>query len=421
MQDFEWGRLYFYAFILTYGASLLNKKLADNLADELLPAVGLRGLYDEALPETTRFFEPCPTFADLTTKAIDEGVAPPFADVGSSRKLSWQQLGIQWNVGWENDYQTTVLAESFIAQLQILLTDLRKIDLSLFLADVDLTVKLHSGKLRIDEIPSNERVIRDIFFPKEGMAPELVFGVAGTILKVVSAHPHDRFLAIIQGRMEQGLLQKTNPHAPYDVLFREFYLEEDYEVLHKLGASIELKIPKFVIATAKGLDGPSGIHKDYGQRESHRAIESRYRRSPGLLRLTLPRLVEDEAFRSAVEVLRTEGWKDWHILLAVGGVRLNFVVNQILPPSASPDDHKKVLQGLLERDEIESDPAPPTDIFTLEKLRFSLKLSQISTLKGMGFECWQQTPVTDAVDAFLRRFNYWTDDVPHKDPFVAGE
>lgn len=253
------------------------------------------------------------------------------------------------------------------------------------------------------------------------MAPELVFGVAATILKVVSAYSHDQFLSIIEQRLKLGLLNKTNPYAPYDVLFREFYFEDDYETLHKLAAGSGLEVPTFMTETHKGLDGPSGIHKDYDPDKSREAIEIRYRRAQGLLRYTLPRLVKDENFRSTVEALRREGWKDWHTLLATGGVRLNFILDRTLPQTASTDERMRAFQELLKRDELESDPAPPAEVFTLDKLHFALRLAQLSTLKGMGFHCWQHTPVTNAVDAFLRRFNYWTDDVPHSDPFLPAE
>jgi hypothetical protein len=133
---------------------------------------------------------------------------------------------------------------------------------------------------------------------------------------------------------------------------------------------------------------------------------------------TLPRLLKNEAFRSTVATLRSEGWKDWHILLAIGGIRLNFVANQTTSRDARDEQYRNAIRELMEREEAESDTAPPEAMFTVEEMRRSLTLSQFSTLKGMGLECWQKTPVMKAVDAFLQRFNYWTDDVEHTDPFV---
>ena len=62
--------------------------------------------------------------------------------------------------------------------------------------------------------------------------------------------------------------------------------------------------------------------------------------------------------------------------------------------------------------------AIPLDLFEEGVLRFCLHSSMISTIKGLGLECHQVAPDFDAIDEFLRhRYNYWTDDLPHTDPF----
>jgi hypothetical protein len=46
----------------------------------------------------------------------------------------------------------------------------------------------------------------------------------------------------------------------------------------------------------------------------------------------------------------------------------------------------------------------------------------LSTLKGLGLECHQLTPDFDGIEEFLRhRYNYWTDDLPHSDPFIISK
>jgi hypothetical protein len=52
-------------------------------------------------------------------------------------------------------------------------------------------------------------------------------------------------------------------------------------------------------------------------------------------------------------------------------------------------------------------------MFTTDALKKALVMTQLSTLKGLGFECPQQAPNFEGVDGLLRRFNYWTDDVEH--------
>jgi hypothetical protein len=172
-----------------------------------------------------------------------------------------------------------------------------------------------------------------------------------------------------------------------------------------------------MIETHEGLRGFLGTHGDYDPAKSRKAIENRYRNALRGLKVSLSRLLKYPPFRSIVNELRAEGWKDWHILLALFGVRLNFVVDQALEKTAGPEDRVKRTKELMDREEVASDPEPPVELFTSDKLRIALRMSKLSTLKTLGFHCWQQTPALDAIDQFLNRFNYWTDDVPHPDPF----
>lgn len=412
VKDFEWARLYFYAFILVYGSSLVSQSLNRYLSSDLLPKLGLKDRYDEALPEVRRFFETRKSYAELASEAMEEEIAPPFGDAPRVRKLSWAQLGMEWTVEWENDYDTTAVAEGFVALLQIFLTDLRKIELSLLPSRVQLTIERHSGDLQIEEIPSNSEVVRKIRLP-EKIAPDLVLGVAGSILTMVSAWPHEKFLKIIEARMKLGLAKKTNPHAPYHILFWEFYSKEDYEHLHGLVLETPPTIPSFTIGTSELLKGPSGVHPEYDPAESRRLVANRYKNTLRQLKFTLPRLLEGDGFRSTIAGLRSQGWKDWHILLSMANIRFNFLVDH----TADIEEYKKAASQIMDRDETESDPRVPAELFTIEKLRFGLRMSQLSTLKGLGFHCWQPTPVHEAVDRFLARFNYWSDDVAHEDPF----
>ena len=44
-----------------------------------------------------------------------------------------------------------------------------------------------------------------------------------------------------------------------------------------------------------------------------------------------------------------------------------------------------------------------------------------STLAVVGLESHQVTPDFRAIEEFLRhRYNYWTDDLPHADPFPTA-
>jgi hypothetical protein len=414
IQTFEWTRLYFYASILAYGAASVDEALRRYLVDEALAGLGLKKGYEESLPATEKFFEGFRAYPDFAARVIKEGIAPPFADSGSLRRLTWDQLGITWEVEWQNDYRTTGTAEGFVALLQILLCDLRNLELSLLRSDVEIKLHVHTGKFKSEDEPSNTRVIRKVWVP-EG-SPEWVTAAAVTVLTSVSGYSQETLLRILEGRMKVGLTNKTNPHAPYERLFAEFYSKDDHDTLLGLCRD-RVTIPPFKIRTQDGLKGPEGLHKDYDVKKSHALIVNRYRNTRKILKYTLPRLLADERVRAVIGHLRSVGWKDWHILMTMASIRMNYVIQERYG-NAPPEKLSRETVKLMRDEEGESDPQPPAALFSLDQMQFAQKLNELSVLKGMGFYCRQRTPVHDAVDFFLRRFNFWTDDVPHDDPFV---
>ena len=72
--------------------------------------------------------------------------------------------------------------------------------------------------------------------------------------------------------------------------------------------------------------------------------------------------------------------------------------------------------------ERENSTPVPLKEFTEEKLRMYQRGNMLATLKGLGLECRQSTPDFEAIDHFLRyRYNYWTDNIEHTDPFIYHE
>ena len=68
----------------------------------------------------------------------------PFKFSEEERTCSWNQLETKWIVKWKNGYNDTILAEEFIAYLQIYISNLNEID---FIPSGDITLKI---------IPSNQ-------------------------------------------------------------------------------------------------------------------------------------------------------------------------------------------------------------------------------------------------------------------------
>lgn len=70
----------------------------------------------------------------------------PFNDVAPIREIIWSELGIEWHIRWDNNYEITPIAEQYVAILQILLADYANIDLCLLKSTVRIKLEIHEKK-----------------------------------------------------------------------------------------------------------------------------------------------------------------------------------------------------------------------------------------------------------------------------------
>lgn len=421
----EWVRINFYAMLLARGAELVFEKLQRLIVEQMLPSLGLDDMYVEAKPMLDEFFSNIPNSDALAAKAISEGVAPPFSDAGGTRKVAWRQLATNWHLEWETDYETERQAEALAAYLQVLLADFARTELSVIPGDVFVRVEVHEGKLEVRNVADNERVSCVVRLPhavkrSEGALPSDAELVAVALLRTVSALPDKELRGECEAKFAGGLRNRLTVYRPSELLFEEFYEHESYAHLYNVARSSFIRMPEFVVKTWKGLDGPQGTHPKYSKAESEALVRNRYRNVGPLIQRTLPRLIAEEGFLRTVQELRAEGWKDWHLLMAIASVRFNYLLNTVPAyKDAFERDDKTALANLHSRPEEEADPETPVSRFTVENLKLSLTFSQMSTLKGLGLESRQLTPNLKGIGELLRRFHYWDDDVAHPDPFVG--
>lgn len=113
-------------------------------------------------------------------------------------------------------------------------------------------------------------------------------------------------------------------------------------------------------------------------------------------------------------LLREKGWKDWHVLMAI----LNLVLNyryQHKTNNLSMDDYFKFY---VDRPEESTDLIVPLTEFTEKNLKLNLESSMMATMTSLGFSLKGKPIKIDEVSKFLgEKFNYWNDDVPHEDIF----
>jgi hypothetical protein len=169
------------------------------------------------------------------------------------------------------------------------------------------------------------------------------------------------------------------------------------------------------------LEWVNTTHPCFNEAEELKRIERRY--SVGLdgLRFTLPRVVNKPEFRKRVDILRTQGWKDWHLLLAMLNAAANYRATLKLGANADIQEFQKAMNAEVFSAETADRPEVPVDKFSVSALKMFLLMAICSALGAQGLELHQQTPNIDGLFKYAgARWRYFDLDVTHPRIFDAA-
>jgi len=242
--------------------------------------------------------------------------------------------------------------------------------------------------------------------------------ITSQLLAEVSLLPMKQFQQIVEERFAHGLQDKLHIGTAYTRCFRMFVSQEKFDASAR-NARMGLTAPNtFVSHLPEALPWYDVSGPGYDPAKACEYIQNRYRYYAQPITRTLQRLVRESTFQAVVTQLRTEGWKDWHLLSAVCHITVNYRINQrkIL---LSPEAEEAVNRRLLSQPEPEDALPVPLSEYTEEKLRLQMKLFMPSFAMTFGLELHQIAPDFAALEDFLaHRYNFWSDDIDHNDPFV---
>lgn len=164
-------------------------------------------------------------------------------------------------------------------------------------------------------------------------------------------------------------------------------------------------------------------NREFDEKEELATIERRYQYARDNLRLTVPRLRRNRMFMEVYDRLVQGGWKDWHVLLAIGNIVTNYRMqvsgDNTLPEHGLGEWHKR-FESRFSRRESEEDPRPPAEEFTDESMTRALDLAIASMLRARGWQFKNPTPNLGAIRRFAaERYRYFELDVEHE-PFFRG-
>ena len=407
---------------------------AASMAPEIATAVrantsetGEQGVIDEATGNASKMSNE--QWASLGPGEI---LAPPFADLGAERHIPFSALGTTWNITAANDFETVCLAERFAAAAQITMAEIARDDLCLLPTQIKVRIENKSkipttATENIEALPSNlgrRWIIR--LAPANNANGSTVEDVADelaamlvTIIGEISLLPEAEFVEKMGNAFKRGLKGNLSPGRPYDELAAS--VAEEKENREK----VKRQQPPWGCEPRQCEAHPdlawhNGLGPTYSRSKAEALIGYRYENFNGNLRITAPMLASSGEFQATVKTLREDGWLDWHILTAILNITMNFrfPASQSLP---APERIKQIEQEALRQESPDWEPVP-TSLFTLDNMRESRHLSLIPLLQRWGLECRQITPDIPAIEHLLAsRYGYWSDDIPHDDPFAEPQ
>ncbi len=156
------------------------------------------------------------------------------------------------------------------------------------------------------------------------------------------------------------------------------------------------------------------LSKFYNKGESKKMIERRYKNCIPSIRLTLKRIIPTKRFQSLKNSLRSQGWKDWHILMGI----FNFVMNYRMEKIGILGNQYAMIkfqETYSYQEEKDDSVYVPLNEFTEENLKFGLESSMPATICALGLSLPQNTAIKkEKISEILNKFNYWEDDVEHE-------
>lgn len=408
------------------------RKVSDDIAPGLVNFIDQRsgqwGLAEEVSELRSHADDAWSSLEEVTDAMSEQGMGGAlWNDIGETRVVRFAALGIQWRFEWVNSFQHNSEAEEFLATLQTILAEFGSADLCLLRVPVRVSLNFsEKWESDFEHIPSNEQISWKITLPSaeaeqkksedDPSREEITVAAVLRLLSHVSVLKQEDFDSEMGSALGDDLFNKAFFGARYAKAYREFMGREEFETC---SGQPSPQIPDDLVEPKSHpeLQWNSAPGPFYSEQEQLDVIRRRYENSVRPIRLTLDKLAQRDHFIELVDKLRSDGWKDWHILMALANLVVNYRVVKSVSPS-SLDSAQEVTLEYMNREEDENSIPIPLDLVTEENLRRRMKTGMLASLRGLGHEINIATPPFEAVSEFLgERYNYWDLDVKHDDPF----
>jgi len=337
----------------------------------------------------------------------------PFADANGTHVFRFSALGSSWEISAPAaDEASSCAAARLAAAAEILSLEFAATDLCLIPGHVELRVRAAQREptgtapdMTLDEI----ELTADTSPEASGLLVAEVLAVASAVLFERSLLPVEQFRPKMERIVHGDLRHRIFAGRDYSELFASAAYDLPYPRSIVLAPLWETpRMPQH-----DDLPWQSGPGPTYSEERAHERLSERYTLFAEMLKGTLRQLRADPAFAELVAELRAAGWKDWHILQAVhSAVRT-------IPDDVESWTDRQVKDYLMTP---EPDEVPPIaeGVITRERLEQGRRVGVAATVVPWGLQPHTNNfKMHDLERLMAERYNYWSDDIPHDDPFAS--
>jgi hypothetical protein len=365
---------------------------------------------------------------------LSDKAGAPFSDVGQERIIAFRALGALWTIHGRNEQDTVLAMEDFASTLQILLVEFASLDAVIIPQDVDIEIRVYptdrqptdTYMTRVD----GDRRLWLLLLPAEPQdvvvddddEEHVRHGVVHLAFQVLLGNSllgREPFSELMDRAARNGLFHNLEIGRPYRELarFRTRSTPPLSDTRNRPIADAERRNPR---AGSSQLDARSGPGPGYTVDKAHSILAERYELLPVPIRLTLPELLQDERVRTLFQDLRNEGWNDWHLLTVV----MNLTVNHRVEARHGPITAERaghLADAFFDeslREEQPDDPRISPSEITRDVMVTRIQMVAMSSLRRWDLDLhYADTYAHPVMRVLEHRYGFWTDDIPHADPF----
>lgn len=366
---------------------------------------------------------------DNSLKDLLEGklTDKPLNDVGIKRIVRFHALGSSWEVSFNNDYETTPMAEEFCGIMQVMLAEisLSKHDFHLVKGSVKVELEINPAYIAPEQLPTHSEFRWKVFleFFDSTVSQEINMHTARSsvalmyILEEISLLPQvefrEKFNTLFK---ENDLAGKTLVLGSYQRMYRTVFMQPKFDSLQRqyfepVGAFF-LNLP----SVNPIMEWNKDFSSKYNQQEAIKYIKSRFKNSYKCVYITIEKLKQDKKFPTLVNDLRNQGYQDWQIILTIMNFMLNYKTQLEIEKKTFETEeqnhqaYNEVFHKFQQMDEKDCYIKFPLEAFQSKEFKFQVNHTMVVILKSYGLENNARFPNFNSVKEFLDiRFNMKND------------